>query len=62
MNNKGVETIEIQDKYNSDKIWVVKVTSCNHYYYNQKINKKLFYRKFSKTTKKFLISIGLNID
>ncbi|MED3563968.1 hypothetical protein [Bacillus xiapuensis] len=49
-----MEIIEIQDKYNPLKVWVIKRSKCSHYYVNQKINGKLFYSKFSRTRKKNL--------
>jgi hypothetical protein len=58
-NNK---IIEITDLYNSDKTWVIKITSCGHYYINQKICNKMFYKKFQKVTKDYLEKIGLDIE
>jgi hypothetical protein len=49
-----VKIYEIQDKYNPAKVWVIKRTKCGHYYVNQKIHGKMFYPKFSKTTKRQL--------
>jgi hypothetical protein len=49
-----MKVIEINDRYNPLKVWVVKVTKCNHYYVNQKINGRMFYKRFSKTTKRQL--------
>jgi len=49
----------IEDKYNSDKIWVVKKSKCSHFYVNQEICGKMFYKKYSRTTKKYLRDIGI---
>lgn len=53
--------MEINDKYNPIKVWVIKITNCGHYYVNQKIAGKLFNKKFQKTTKAKLLEIGLNV-
>jgi hypothetical protein len=54
-----MKIIEVQDVFNPAKIWVIKVTSCNHYYLNQKIWGRLFYSKFQRTTKKWLQELHL---
>ena len=41
---------EFQDKYNNNKIWVIKRTPCRHYYINQKICGRLFYPAYRKVT------------
>lgn len=46
--------IEIKDRYNENKIWVIKHTSCRHYYFNQKICGKMFYSKFQRVSKAFI--------
>lgn len=48
---------EIIDKYNADKVWVIKKYSCGHYYINQKINNRIFYKAFQKTTKSYIESV-----
>jgi hypothetical protein len=58
---KLMEIFEIQDKYNSSKVWVIKKTKCRHYYMNQKICGKMFYKGFQKTTLKHINAIGLNL-
>lgn len=50
-------TTERQDKYNSQKVWIIKRSKCGHYYINQKINGKMFYSKFQRKTLKFIKSI-----
>lgn len=51
-----MKTIEIQDAYNPDKIWVIKKDNSRHYYYSQKIaNQKIY--SFQRTTLKFLLSL-----
>ncbi len=52
-----VEIREIQDKYNANKIWVIKRTKCRHYYINQKINGKMFYSRFQCVSKAFINDI-----
>lgn len=58
-NKKQMIIVEVQDKHNPAKVWVIKKTTCNHYYVNQKIHGKLFYSKFSRMRKKSLLDIGL---
>lgn len=41
---------EYKDKYNENKVWVIKRTSCRHYYLNQKICGKMFYPSYKKST------------
>lgn len=48
--------IEIQDKYNPNKKWILKKTLCRHYYYTQKIFEKQLV-PFAKTTLKFVASV-----
>jgi len=51
-----MKTIEIQDKYNPLKIWVIKKTKSGNFYVNQKISGRMFYSRFSRTTKRQLKS------
>lgn len=53
------QVIRVQDRYNPIKVWIVKRDSNGHYYMNQEIAGKLFYSKYVRTTKKYLISIGV---
>ena len=48
---------EYQDKYNPNKVWVVKKTPCRHYYINQKICGKLFYPKFQRVALSHILEI-----
>ena len=48
---------EYQDKYNPNKIWIIKKTPCGHYYINQKICGKLFYSSYRKVTLNFIRDI-----
>lgn len=43
----------IQDKYNNNKIWIIKKYKNRNVYYNQKIGDRVVYN-FSRTSKKFL--------
>lgn len=49
-----MQIIEIQDKYNPAKVWVIKITKSRNFYINQKIHGRLFYDRFSRTTKRAL--------
>lgn len=48
---------EYQDKYNPNKVWVVKKSPCRHYYINQKICGRLFYSKFQRVTLSHILEI-----
>ena len=48
---------EYQDKYNPNKVWIIKKTPCGHYYINQKICGKLFYSSYRKVTLSFIRDI-----
>jgi hypothetical protein len=50
---------KIVDKYNENKIWIVKKYSHSEIYLNQEINGKLFYNKYQKSSKKNLKNIGI---
>lgn len=52
-----MKVIKIVDKYNSNKIWIIKIYSCGHYYVNQEICGRLFNRSFRRLTKSFIKSI-----
>jgi hypothetical protein len=52
---------KITDKYNNDKVWLIKVYKCNHVYFNQTIKGLIFNPKYTKTTKKWLNNL-LEID
>lgn len=49
--------IEIKDKYNENKTWVIKHTADRHYYLNQKIRGKMFYSRFQRISKLFINTI-----
>ncbi len=46
-----VATVLIPDFYNPVKVWVVTRNNQRKYSINQMINGRIFYKKFSKTTK-----------
>ena len=46
----------IQDKYNENKIWIIKKYKNRNIFYNQKIGDRVIYN-FSRTSKKFLKSL-----
>lgn len=52
-----VKITEYQDKYNENKVWVVKKTDCRHYFLNQKINGKFFYPKYQRVSLDFIRNI-----
>lgn len=52
-----MKIIKVQDKYNDNKVWVIKKTDCNHYYWNQEINGRLYYKSFCRTTLKYINSV-----
>jgi len=55
-------TIRVQDQYNQDKVYLVKVYNCGHIYMNQEIKGKTIYPRWVKTTKANLKEfIGIDI-
>lgn len=56
-----MQTQNIQDKYNTAKVWLIKKSPAGHYFMNQAINNKTFYPAYTRTTKKHLLNIGLNV-
>jgi hypothetical protein len=52
-----MKIIEIKDRFNKNKIWIIKKYKSSNYYINQKIFKKIFYRKFQRSTKKKINNI-----
>ncbi len=51
----------IQDKYNNNKIWIIKKYKDRSIYYNQKVGDKVLY-SFNRTSKKFLKSLFENTE
>lgn len=49
----------VQDKYNSNKTWLVKRSKCGHYYVNQEIYSMKFYTAYSRSTRRFLTAVGI---
>ena len=71
---KGMEMVTItkyRDKYNPRKIWLIKKSSCSHYYINQVIEGKhttkhkellkgkRYYKGYTRVTKQFIKNIGI---
>ena len=55
-------TIRVQDQYNENKVYIVKVYNCGHTYVNQEIKGDIIYSKFIKTTKSHLKEfLGIDI-
>ena len=52
-----MKIIKRVDKYNPNKVWVIKHTKCGHFYINQEICGKLFYKAFQRTTFKHIQDI-----
>lgn len=51
-----MKIIEIQDKYNENKKWLIKKSCCRHYFFTQKLfDKQIF--PYSKTTLNFVASV-----
>lgn len=50
---------QIEDRYNKNKIWLVKRYDCGKYYINQKICDNIFNKSFTRVTKKYLYNIGI---
>lgn len=48
---------KITDKYNPHKVWVIKHYPCGHFYINQEISNRLFYKAFQRATKEFINSV-----
>ena len=47
----------ISIKVSENKTYLVKITDCNHYYINQSIRGKQFYKTWSRTTKAYAMSL-----
>lgn len=56
-----MKTYSVQDKYNNNKVWLIKVYSCGAVYYNQEISGRKVNSAFQRTTKTWVNEI-LNID
>lgn len=54
-----MEIIRIQDRYNNRKVWLVKHSKCGHYYYNQNNSGYRLNKGFKRTTRRFLVEIGV---
>lgn len=58
-----MKTYSIQDKYNTNKVWIVKVYDKGEVFYNQEIEGQKVNSKFQRTTKKWInqiLDINLN--
>jgi hypothetical protein len=57
-----MKLIRVQDKYNLDKVWIIKRTKCGHYFLQQEIKGILFYSRFTRVTKKWLsLDFDMNV-
>lgn len=54
-----MKVARIQDKYNPDKVWVIKQYFCGTFYVNQEIKGQTFYGRDRRMTKRMLVSIGI---
>lgn len=53
--NVGTKQISrITDRYNTNKVWIIKRYKDGHYYLNQEISHKMFYTKYTRTTLKHI--------
>ena len=53
--NGNVNVIEVKDKYNIDKVWIIReyfAKGCIKYTINQKICGKMFYKTFKYSSKR----------
>lgn len=50
-------TTQIPDRFNPNKVWLIKRYSSGNYYINQKICGKTFYNGFVRTTQKFIADL-----
>ena len=46
--------VRLQDKWNSNKVWIIKRYADGHFYLNQEINGKLFYSRWARTSRSYL--------
>lgn len=53
-----MKVTRIQDKYNPDKVWMIKRYLCGTFYVNQEIKGQKFYDRDRRMTKRMLVSIG----
>jgi hypothetical protein len=56
---RRVSMLEVQDIFNPSKRWVIKHSKCGHYYMNQKICSRMFYTRFTRTTRRYLKQLHL---
>lgn len=54
-----MKVTRIQDKYNPDKVWMIKRYLCSTFYVNQEIKGQKFYDRDRRMTKRMLVSIGV---
>lgn len=54
-----MKTLKIPDKWNGEKVWVVKIYKCGAVYVNQEVKGKILGRKFARMTKRQLREIGV---
>lgn len=52
-----VGIVNVQDNRNLDKIWVIRKTSCSHFYVNQMIKGRYFYPRYTRMRLKDLKEI-----
>ena len=54
-----MQITRIADKWNPEKVWVIKKYFCGTFYVNQEIKGEKFYDRDRRMTKKMLVSIGV---
>ena len=52
-----MEIIRVTDKFNPDKVWVIKRTKCRHFFLNQEICGRMFNSRFVRVSKKHIENI-----
>lgn len=52
-----MKVFRIKDRFNENKVWLVKRYKSGNYYINQEICGKTFYKKFVRSTAKHLTGV-----
>lgn len=52
-----MERMEIVDKFNTEKVWVLTRYKCGHYHINQIIKGRKFYKRATRTSKQHFMEV-----
>lgn len=52
-----MKIIRVSDKYNKNKVWLIKRYKDGHYYVNQEICGKIIYRSYQRMSKKYIDTV-----